>query len=748
MRRIGRTKHLSCFYCGKQTGLNQSTKHTNTLLPPGHFADPSLQYGDITDPPVATDREAAAPSQFARPQHATTTAAPDAVFCEKCLKNQRLFTASLAQYLPDDPSHPEYEELDRNYYRYRRNLERRYPQVCDGCADRVQQRIQQAGYTAKTDHLRRMMDKSRGRRSAAGATTRRAGVLDAASALGGWLWRGGLAAQLLWHALRVIQALERPDDGMYDPDDAGVYATTLAVAAAAAAWLPGGDALMRLSIAAAVLSSWWNPHFVQFSRGFTRHLLGFTRWYSFQGLIVFLRIFFRSVLSMEGGAAQSQGARLSAHLATAGIMCFIYIMASRSIRVDTTPLFKSEDKPPTPRRNMSPAKRKEEDSKTFSELFNEALDSTPRKGRPSPSLPATPGTPNYASGSAFVPPSQIKLMQEQQRRRGFHDSPPLASPSAFQPRAQQAPIVHDYDDGDAMDWSPSQPQHRAFRDTPDRSTAATARRPFGQSPTHADDGGGSANPFWFKVPPAPTTPARQLRNPPNMPVLRQKPAERDDVFFSASLRGERDGRSSRPSSGGGGGGTSFRNPSFFAPEENDEANSLADLLGESFTLGRRAQAQEQRQPRRGRPAPAALSSTPSSPSCVERRRADPQRVRGVRPRPVELVVLAVLLPLWLLPSFVTLPARATGVLQGIVPVAAGVVALGGTHHELNDEAGPRQQRSRLVVDAALSALGVGELAAVCWVGWETWTAGVDVRAYGAGVLAVMLAHHAVRLLRA
>ncbi len=163
-----------------------------------------------------------------------------------------------------------------------------------------------------------MMDKTRGRKA-----TQRTSVLDVVSSLGGWLWRGGLVAQLLWHLLHIIQALEHSDDGMRDPDDTSIYAKSLAAAKTALTWLPDGDALIRISITAAILSSWWNPHFVQFTRGFTRHLLGFTRWYSFQGLIIFFRILFRSVLSMQGGAAPSQSAQLSVHLATAGIMCLV-----------------------------------------------------------------------------------------------------------------------------------------------------------------------------------------------------------------------------------------------------------------------------------------------------------------------------------------------------------------------------------------------------------------------------------------
>ncbi|KAM3556309.1 hypothetical protein MY1884_005132 [Beauveria asiatica] len=753
MRRIGRTKHLSCFYCGKQTGLKYDGTITDFLCLSCDATNYLDQNGDITDPPVATEREAAPPSQYARPQPAASIE-PDAVFCSMCLKNQRLFTASLAQYLPDDPSHPDYAELDRNYYRYRRNLERRYPQVCEACAGTVQDRIRQAGYTAKTDHLRRMMDKSRGRTVAA-ATTRRAGILDAVGVVGAWLWRAGLAAQLLWHLQHIVRALEQQDNGMYDPDDSGVVVKGLAATRMALAWLPDGDALIRASIAAAILSAWWNPHFVQFSRGFTRHLLGFTRWYSFQGLIVFFRILFRSVLSMQGGAAQSQSAQLSIHLATAGIMCFIYLIASRSIKVDTTPLFRPDDKPLTPRHSMTPTKRREQDAKTFSELFNEALDSTPQKsggGGGVSSLTATPGTP----GSAFVPPSQLKVMQ-----RGFNSTPLQPSSAAHA------------DSGDEMDWSPSQPPHRAFRTDTTTTTTTTAQnkdvlRPFGQSPTHDDSN--NQRPFWFKVPPAPTNPARQLRNPPNAPVLRKKPVKQDDVFFSSSrdsakfrnrnlAAADNDQDDARAS-------MTFRNPRFFAPEKpNDEANSLADLLGESFSLGNEQQGGGGGGGGGGvgvgasQPLNASFFSSSSLSPFSKRHHSEnnnnnQQQQQRRRPphqsqkqQPLALTTLCVLLPLWFLVCFFPFSMPYQTPLQGLVLVAAGVVALSSTH---DGDAQPRQHRRQpTLLDAVLSALGVAELAAVCWLGWETWTAGRDVQgsgAYGAGILAVMLGHRAARRL--
>lgn len=409
---------------------------------------------------------------------------------------------------------------------------------------------------------------------------------------------------------------------------------------------------------------------------------------------------------------------------------------------------------------MTPIKRREQDAKTFSELFNEALDSTPQKGNGDgrggggavSSLTATPGTP----GSAFVPPSQLKMMQ-----RGFNSTPLQPSSAAHA------------DSGDEMDWSPSQPPHRAFRT--DTTTATTAQnkdvlRPFGQSPTH-DDSGSSNNqrPFWFKVPPAPTNPARQLRNPPNAPVLRKKPVKQDDVFFSSS----RDSAKFRNRNSAAGdndedeaqASMTFRNPRFFAPEKpNDEANSLADLLSESFSLGNEQQGSGDGA---SRPLTASFSSSSSLSPFSKRHHSEnnniqqqQQQQRRQRRLPhqsqkqqsLTLMTLCALLPLWLLVCCFSFSMPYRTPLQGLVLVAAGVVALSSTH---DGDAQPRQpqeqrlQRQPTLLDAGLSALSVVELAAVCWLGWETWTAGRDVQgsdAYGAGILAMMLGHRAARRL--
>jgi hypothetical protein len=137
---------------------------------------------------------------------------------------------------------------------------------------------------------------------------------------------------------------------------------------------------------------------------------------------------------------------------------------------------------------------------------------------------------------------------------------------------------------EGMDWttSQSQSQHRVFN-APHSIQRNT--QPFRQAPTVDQP-----SPFWYKVPPAPTTPAQRLRNPPNQPRLRVSSQEVKENFFNNVTRrltsleqhnasisiGEQD----RP-----GHEVEFSQQKFFPPPPASEAgNNLADLLT-SFSLG-------------------------------------------------------------------------------------------------------------------------------------------------------------------
>jgi hypothetical protein len=151
-------------------------------------------------------------------------------------------------------------------------------------------------------------------------------------------------------------------------------------------------------------------------------------------------------------------------------------------------------------------------------------------------------------------------------------------------------------DGEAMDWTPAHPQseHRAFN--PSRSIQRNTQL-FGQAPIVDQP-----SPFWYKVPPAPTTPAQRLRNPPNQPRLRVSSQEVKENFFNNVAR-----RNSDSDQGENGFGQrnertrhviEFTQQKFFPqPPPSEAGNNLADLLT-SFSLG---------------------SSDPETPKAIEKR---------------------------------------------------------------------------------------------------------------------------------
>jgi hypothetical protein len=144
--------------------------------------------------------------------------------------------------------------------------------------------------------------------------------------------------------------------------------------------------------------------------------------------------------------------------------------------------------------------------------------------------------------------------------------------------------------GASMDWSPSQPtsQHRAFTENlpVDKDAEFFGVVPiqkntklFGQSPVVAEPSA-----FWYKIPPAPITPAHQLRNPPNQPRMRVSSQEAKENFFNNVTR--RSPPSQEPPETTASVNNSFQKQGiefaqqkFFAPPiPSEEHNALAELM--------------------------------------------------------------------------------------------------------------------------------------------------------------------------
>lgn len=216
-----------------------------------------------------------------------SVAPDDSLFCPTCLKNQHLVSQALASYLPP-PDAPDYAEYVKAEGEYVKGLEQRYPQVCKRCEPRVQEKIQAAGYAAKTDHLRRMMNRTRGY----GIQDRNASWGSPLVTLGGVGWFLSLAGQISWDGLSLFES-SGESDGLRDPQDVASGSTCLQqVMRGSASILDCTELLYSaagLALLLGVLSSWWNPLLQETLRKKGGRAVGRAEFYKLQGMLLIVR---------------------------------------------------------------------------------------------------------------------------------------------------------------------------------------------------------------------------------------------------------------------------------------------------------------------------------------------------------------------------------------------------------------------------------------------------------------------------
>ncbi|KAL2263719.1 hypothetical protein VTK26DRAFT_5475 [Humicola hyalothermophila] len=615
MPRLQRNRYLTCFYCGRKTSTRYDGRIRRFDCPDCDATNFLDENGDITDPPVATDREATPARQYAVPRALSPPSSPttEAIFCQKCLKNQHLLSASLAQYLPD-PDDPDYAERERTLYRFRKNQERRYPQICADCEPRVRQRLEKAAYTAKTDLLRRMLDRSASARKSA---VRTGGWPERFDVAGRWVWVAGFVLQLAWHSVAVHALLSRRMVRVEEEDALPTFRVLRACDSLVAA-LPPTERLLRWSIVASFLAAWWNPRFAQIYRGFTKHISGVSKWYIYQAMTVLLRVGLPKAWDMTTPDPRLLNMQIASHAFGAAFALLIFILSPRSIRVNMAPLFGSPKPLQLHDERPSTSSSRPDETKSMAELLDEISRSPTSSSPPSPVTDVSPSIPRRAPappmGHVHRQAAQT-LTTSLQHLNTLHLSPSSAAAAAYGVTE--------------MDWDPTPPtaltaaspdanpgarsKYRAFNTQGTRTS-----QPFGSAPTSES----RSSPFWYRgLPPAPTTPAQRVFNPPNQPRLRPSPIGADgkrwgfgqgqgqeQAQVQAQEQGQGQGRvrfrgpdrttlvregEVGPGDGGKGtgGGVAFAEPSFFAESvvgrrkgESDPRDGLMGLFGEGLRL--------------------------------------------------------------------------------------------------------------------------------------------------------------------
>jgi hypothetical protein len=176
-------------------------------------------------------------------------------------------------------------------------MEERYPQVCAKCEPRVKERIRQAGYEAKSDHLRRMMDRSK-----AGRTARHArrwnwrSLLVFAGAIGYWASVAGQLSWDLWGGLATDEALRDEDELLLSPSITSCVNQTLQTRQVPSYCSVDLAPYAGLSLVAGILSLWYNPKLRLKVEGRGGRFVGLGEYYKVQLIVMVVRCVFWALL--------------------------------------------------------------------------------------------------------------------------------------------------------------------------------------------------------------------------------------------------------------------------------------------------------------------------------------------------------------------------------------------------------------------------------------------------------------------
>jgi len=262
-------KRLQCHYCGKR--LNTRARQGNKIYCDSCSADNYFdEHNNVIDVPVSEASKATQGGPLPEVESESD------VFCKTCLTNQSFYVRALADYLPDDDD-PHYQEFEDALPQFKRELDLRYPRCCAQCAPKVEAQIHQANYTAQSDHLRRLMKRSHGRRQ--DSQLRLRSLLIAAAGLG---HATSLATQLGWHALSSQAAPEHVVLGLTPRQCLFRWPVPLECTDYAASLLPA-------SLFVALLCIWWNPHWQHRLTGKEGRLVGLRKYYLLQLAILAIR---------------------------------------------------------------------------------------------------------------------------------------------------------------------------------------------------------------------------------------------------------------------------------------------------------------------------------------------------------------------------------------------------------------------------------------------------------------------------
>lgn len=415
---------------------------------------------------------------------------PESLFCNTCQRNQLLLNKTLAEYLPDEDD-PDYDKYASSLDAYRVELEDRYPQVCQDCLPRVQDQIRAAGYAAKADNLRRMIDRSR-EHSRAVQTSRQTWTLRLI-ALAKWVYITSVLAGMLWHTAGLTMA----SYDTVDVDEEVPWSTCLMQAISVhrasqnCVMSPHALRVLQGSLIADWLTVWWNPKLASKTNSITGRMRGLKSLWSIRTLVLMLRT--ATFIHWKITPVQSWNVRVfhNTNVVLLIAMTLSFALTWRTVRIVYTPVALPEETyipsaPNTPQRPKSSYKPAHPQISTFDTMAQGftssfAVDS----GNALPPSPTLTEASTASRLTEFTTPAKKSVYQDDTMdwtptARRFAPNAPDILPPQFGTRSPQPPI------SPAPDRRPSPVSLFAKKDP---------------------------NPFRHKVPAAPKAPAQARADP-------------------------------------------------------------------------------------------------------------------------------------------------------------------------------------------------------------------------------------------
>ncbi|CAO2658705.1 Nn.00g064280.m01.CDS01 [Neocucurbitaria sp. VM-36] len=422
------------------------------------------------------------------------SAPSDELFCDTCQRNQTLLSNLLAAYLPDEDD-PEYEKFEAAYDDYKAEVEERYPQVCQDCLPRVQNQIRNAGYAAKADHLRRIMEKSEEKRRRV-QTSRQTWTLRVIS-LAKWTYIVSTLFGMLWHACGLFMA---PDedvwvDERFSWDICLRQAVFVRSVDKSCVLSPYIVKLLHYALIADLLTIWWNPKLKVKTNSLTGRMRGLKSLWSIRVAVLLLR--FASLHYWKSAAIDYETLKTfqNTHLFMLIALVLSFALTWKAVRI-------VYNTPSSLRRSVN---------ETLPSAPNSAEKATRASYHPAHPQSNTFDNMAQAFTSSFqdtsaLPPSPTLTQSSYTTHATEATTPYAARKSTF--------------GDDSMDWTPTK---RRFADqAPAILPSQWSHRPSTQQPSppqqrtyepHSLFSKPDPNPFRHKVPAAPKAPIQAHANP-------------------------------------------------------------------------------------------------------------------------------------------------------------------------------------------------------------------------------------------